>query len=137
MRNWTIILVSLALVLIVSFSAVAGGLDDVAVDDLDPPDEYEQLLERYKEMAEIALRYRDLYQEAEQDVIRLEQRAENLILQLERQQDLIEMQDELIDDLISQGDDNFFIVAGLNYLPVRNERQVYVGLQYRLSIPFF
>lgn len=48
-----------------------------------------------------------------------------MLQQLECQKYLIDIQDELIEDLLLQGSDNFFIVAGLNYLPVRNERQIH------------
>ena len=139
MRDWKItLLVSLALVLIVSFSAVAGGLD-ATVDDLDPPDEYDQLLERYKEMAEIALRYRELYQEAEDDVKRLEGRVESLLQQIERQEELIEMQDELIDDLLSEGDGNFLLAAEYDYYPYKNEHEFKLSARYELpmEIPIF
>jgi len=133
--DWKIILIiSLAIILIFPQVAISNDFD---IEDLDPPDDYGELLERYRDMAQIALSYKKLYEEAEQDVIRLEQRVESVMLQLERQQDLIEVQDELINDLLSAGGNNLFITAGFNYLPVRNERQVYVGLQYQIAVPFF
>jgi len=138
MKNLKIILI-ISFIIALSFAAFPeiAIADDFAIGDLDPPDEYDQLLEKYRDMAEIALGFRELYQEAEADVIKLESRVERLLLQMDRQQDLIELQDELIDDLLTQGSDNFFIIAGISYLPVRNERQVFVGLQYQIPVPFF
>ena len=135
--KWKTILISLLVLLLIIPAPLTA--EDFAIEDLDPPDEYEKLLERYKEMAEIALRYRELYQDAEEDNRTLEARAESLMQQIERQEELIETQDELINDLLQEDAGEFALTAEYDYYFNNSTHEFKLGAEYRLpvDIPIF
>lgn len=94
--------------LIVSFSVV--GIASSNIEDLIIPDNYEELVEAYKDMAEIAIGYQKLYNEAERDNDILMESIKNL-------QDLMKVQQDIIDDLLQKNRFSFF--GGINYVPLK------------------
>ena len=92
----------------------------VNAQELDPPKEYDQLLEDYRDMYDIAQKYKKLYEEAEKDVTEYkklynqaeadveeyrqfyesaEENNRKLIDSNNRLQDLIDTQKQMIDDI--------------------------------------
>ena len=90
--------------------------------DLYIPDNYEELVEMYKEAVLLAIEYQQLYLEAEQDIEVLVRSNENL-------QKLIEAQREIIEALLKRK--GFGIVTGLNITPVNLENTgILLGIEY-------
>lgn len=123
----------------------------VNAQELDPPAEYDQLLEEYKDMYDIAQKYKKLYEEAERDVTeykKLYNQAETdaeeyrslyksaeennkaLIDSNNRLQDLIDTQKEMIDDILNKKE--IGIITGVNVVPANIENSgVIVGFDFR------
>ena len=90
--------------------------------DLYIPDNYEELVEMYKEAVMIAIEYQQLYLEAEQDIEVLVRSNENL-------QKLIEVQREIIEKLLKRK--GFGIITGLNITPANLENTgILLGIEY-------
>ena len=90
--------------------------------DLYIPDNYEELVEMYKEAVMIAIEYQQLYLEAEQDIEVLVRSNENL-------QKLIEAQREIIEELLKRK--GFGIITGLNITPANLENTgILLGIEY-------
>ena len=86
------------------------------------PDNYEELVEMYKEAVMIAIEYQQLYLEAEQDIEVLVRSNENL-------QKLIEAQREIIEELLKRK--GFGIITGLNITPANLENTgILLGVEY-------
>jgi hypothetical protein len=86
------------------------------------PDNYEELVEMYKEAVMIAIEYQQLYLEAEQDIEVLVRSNENL-------QKLIEAQREIIEELLRRK--GFGIITGLNITPANLENTgILLGVEY-------
>lgn len=91
--------------------------------DLYIPDNYEELVEMYKEAVMIAIEYQQLYLEAEQDIEVLVRSNENL-------QKLIEAQREIIEELLRRK--GFGIITGLNITPANLENTgILLGVEYK------
>ena len=87
------------------------------------PDNYEELVEMYKEAVMIAIEYQQLYLEAEQDIEVLVRSNENL-------QKLIEAQREIIEELLKRK--GFGIITGLNITPANLENTgILLGVEYK------
>ncbi len=103
---------------ILSVAALAGEPPP----DLYIPDNYEELVEMYKEAVMIAIEYQQLYLEAEQDIEVLVRSNENL-------QKLIEAQREIIEELLKRK--GFGIITGLNITPANLENAgILLGIEY-------
>lgn len=103
---------------ILSVSVLAGEPPP----DLYIPDNYEELVEMYKEAVMIAIEYQQLYLEAEQDIEVLVRSNENL-------QKLIEAQREIIEELLRRK--GFGIITGLNITPANLENTgILLGIEY-------
>ena len=106
--------------LMFSFSVV--GTASSNIDDLIIPDNYEDLVEAYKDMANIAINYQRLYQEAEADNEALMEVIKNL-------QDLMEVQQDIIDDLLQKN--RFSILTSINYVPLHPDYSaIMLGLSW-------
>ena len=104
---------------ILSVAALAGEPPP----DLYIPDNYEELVEMYKEAVMIAIEYQQLYLEAEQDIEVLVRSNENL-------QKLIEAQREIIEELLKRK--GFGIITGLNITPANLENTgILLGVEYK------
>lgn len=84
-------------------------LAEPEIENLIIPDNYQDLLVAYKDIAEIAIGYQKLYLEAEADNQSLLEIIKNL-------QSLIEIQQDIIDDLLNKN--RFSVFAGLNLVPL-------------------
>jgi len=85
-------------------------LAEPEIENLIIPDNYADLLIAYKDIAEIAIGYQNLYQESESDNQALMEIIKNL-------QSLIEVQQDIIDDLLQKN--RFSIFTGLNIVPLK------------------
>lgn len=91
--------------------------------DLYIPDNYEELVEMYKEAVLLAIEYQQLYLEAEQDIEVLVRSNENL-------QRLIEAQREIIEELLRRK--GFGIITGLNITPANLKNTgILLGIEYK------
>jgi phosphoglycolate phosphatase-like HAD superfamily hydrolase len=109
---------------------------NVNAQELDPPKEYDQLLEDYRDMYDIAQKYKKLYEEAEKDVTEYkklynqaeadveeyrqlyksaEENNRKLIDSNNRLQDLIDTQKDIIDDILNKKE--IGIITGVNVVP--------------------
>lgn len=104
--------------LIVSFSVV-GVANDLII-----PDNYSDLVEAYRDMADIAVNYQRLYNEAEADNQALLEVIKNL-------QDLMKVQQDIIDDLLQK--DRFSLFGGFNYVPLNPS---YSGIMAGITFEF-
>lgn len=84
-------------------------LAEPEIENLIIPDNYQDLLVAYKDIAEIAIGYQKLYNESEADNQSLLEIIKNL-------QSLIEIQQDIIDDLLNKN--RFSVFAGLNLVPL-------------------
>ena len=89
--------------LVISFSVV-GIANDLII-----PNNYEDLLIAYRDIASIAINYQRLYNEAEADNQALMEVIKNL-------QDLMKVQQDIIDDLLQKN--RFSLFGGLGYVPL-------------------
>lgn len=123
----------------------------VNAQELDPPKDYDQLLEDYKDMYDIAQKYKQLYEEAERDVTeykKLYNQAEDdveeyrslyksaeennkaLIDSNNRLQDLIDTQKNMIDDILNKK--NIGIITGVNVVPANPENSgIILGFDFQ------
>jgi len=123
----------------------------VNAQELDPPKEYDQLLKDYRDMYDIAQKYKQLYEEAERDVTEYkklynqaeadveeyrqlyksaEENNRKLIDSNNRLQDLIDTQKQMIDDILNKK--NIGIITGVNVVPadIKNSG-VILGFDFR------
>lgn len=106
--------------LVVSFSVV--GTASSNIEDLIIPDNYEELVEAYRDMADIAMGYQRLYNEAEADNDILMESIKNL-------QGLLKVQQDIIDDLLNKN--RFNMLAGVNFVPLKpNYSGIILGLTF-------
>lgn len=123
----------------------------VNAQELDPPEEYDQLLEDYKDMYDIAQRYKKLYEEAERDVTEYknlyqhseadaeeyrslykssEENNKALIESNNRLQDLIDTQRDMINDLINKKE--IGVITGVNVVPANIENSgIILGFDFQ------
>ena len=124
---------------------------NVNAQELDPPKEYDQLLEDYRDMYDIAQKYKKLYEEAEKDVTEYkklynqaeadveeyrqlyksaEENNRKLIDSNNRLQDLIDTQKNMIDDILNKKD--IGIITGVNVVPANIENSgIIVGFDFK------
>ena len=124
---------------------------NVNAQELDPPEEYDQLLEDYRDMYDIAQKYKQLYEEAERDVTEYkklynqaeadveeyrqlyksaEENNRKLIDSNNRLQDLIDTQKQMIDDILNKK--NIGIITGVNVVPANIENSgVILGFDFQ------
>ncbi|MCF8002326.1 MAG: hypothetical protein K9K76_10790 [Halanaerobiales bacterium] len=124
---------------------------NVNAQELYPPKEYDQLLKDYKDMYDIAQKYKKLYEEAERDVTEYkklyqqekadkqkyrdlyksaEQDNKNLIKSNNRLQDLIDTQRGMINDLINKKE--IGVITGVNITPANPENSgVILGFDFK------
>jgi len=98
-------LIIISIVLFFSIGVVATD----TLENLKIPETYDELVIAYKDMAEIAIGYQKLYNEAEADNNALIEVTKNL-------QELMVVQQEIIDDLLQKNRFGFF--GGLNFVPL-------------------
>lgn len=123
----------------------------VNAQELDPPKEYDQLLEDYRDMYDIAQKYKKLYEEAEKDITKYqklynqaeadveeyrqlyktaEENNRKLIDSNNRLQDLIDTQKQMIDDILNKK--NIGIITGVNVVPANIENSgVILGFDFQ------
>jgi predicted nuclease with TOPRIM domain len=123
----------------------------VNAQELDPPKEYDQLLKDYRDMYDIAQKYKQLYEEAERDVTEYkklynqaeadveeyrqlyksaEENNRKLIDSNNRLQDLIDTQKQMIDDILNKK--NIGIITGVNVVPANIENSgVILGFDFQ------
>jgi chromosome segregation ATPase len=123
----------------------------VNAQELEPPKEYDQLLEDYRDMYDIAQKYKKLYEEAEKDVTEYkklynqaeadveeyrqfyesaEENNRKLIDSNNRLQDLIDTQKQMIDDILNKK--NIGIITGVNVVPANIENSgVILGFDFQ------
>jgi len=123
----------------------------VNAQELDPPKEYDQLLEDYRDMYDIAQKYKKLYEEAERDVTEYkklynqaeadveeyrqlyksaEENNRKLIDSNNRLQDLIDTQKDMIDDILNKK--NIGIITGVNVVPANIENSgIILGFDFQ------
>lgn len=102
--------VFLVIILLTGMFSGAVMAQEPSIDNLKIPDDYDALVDRYKEMALIALEYQKLYRETESDNEKLLETIENL-------QKLIKAQEEIIDQLLKQSGADFGVITGINFVP--------------------
>ncbi|TET08472.1 MAG: hypothetical protein E3J83_03235 [Candidatus Atribacteria bacterium] len=112
------------IVLCIVFSVGVIGVTSPTVENLKIPDNYSDLLVAYKDMADIAIGYQKLYNEAEQDNQALLEVIENL-------QSLMKVQQDIINELLKKN--RFGLFAGVNYVPLNPS---YSGLIAGLTFEF-
>ena len=95
----------LTIILFFSIGVIATD----TIENLKTPETYEELLIAYKDMAEIAIGYQKLYNEAEADNQALLEVVKNL-------QDLMKVQQDIIDELLRKNRFGFF--GGIDYVPL-------------------
>lgn len=123
----------------------------VNAQELDPPKEYDQLLEDYRDMYDIAQKYKKLYEEAERDVTEYkklynqaeadveeyrqlyksaEENNRKLIDSNNRLQDLIDTQKDMIDDILNKKE--IGIITGVNVVPANIENSgIILGFDFQ------
>jgi predicted nuclease with TOPRIM domain len=123
----------------------------VNAQELDPPKEYDQLLKDYRDMYDIAQKYKQLYEEAERDVTEYkklynqaeadveeyrqlyksaEENNRKLIDSNNRLQDLIDTQKQMIDDILNKK--NIGIITGVNVVPANIENSgIILGFDFQ------
>ena len=109
----------------------------VEAQELAIPDDYDTLLARYKDMADIAMQYKGLYEEAESDLLRYKELYEQaemdnrrLLQSNQKLQGLIDTQSEIINELLNKK--NIGIITGVNIVPANlGKSGVIVGFDFR------
>ena len=94
-----------------------------AIEDLKIADNYDELVEDYKEMALIALQYQRLYREAEKD-------NEILLQSNERLQKLLDAYKEIVDRALKN---DISLSAGVNFVPLHPD---YSGVTLEIGYTF-
>ena len=107
-KHFNIIIIAVIFVGIAFSSSMI--LAEPEIENLIIPDNYQDLLVAYKDIAEIAIGYQKLYQEAEADNQALLEVIKNL-------QSLILTQQEIINKLLNKN--RFNIFTGVNYVPLK------------------
>ncbi|MTI62128.1 MAG: hypothetical protein FH762_19455 [Firmicutes bacterium] len=115
------------LIALILFTFSGIGLTEdkpLDIDNLKIPDNYQDLVAAYKDMAMIAIEYQQLYRAAEVDNKQLLQSNDNL-------QRLIEAQKEIIEKLL-KSNSNAGVIAGVNVVPGNIENSgLILGLNYQ------
>lgn len=94
--------------------------DDINIENLKIPDNYDSLVDRYREMALLDIQYKQwgeemekLYNSAESDLSELQKTVDNL-------NKMIEANNEIIDILLKQNSGpKFGVSLGIDYKPVK------------------
>jgi len=115
---------NILIILFIVFTFSVGVVATDTIENLKTPETYEELLEAYRDMAEIAIGYQKLYQEAEAD-------NQSLLKVIENLQGLMKIQQEIIDDLLNKK--RFSIFAGLDLVPLHLD---YSGISLGLNWEF-
>ena len=89
---------------------------ELKIEDLIIPSTYNELVEAYKNVANIAINYQQLYNETEQELVEAEKDNETLMQIIENLQGLMKVQQDIIDDLLNKN--RFSIFTGLNFVPL-------------------
>lgn len=108
-----IILVFSALIIL---SLGVFATTDLKIEDLIIPDTYDELVEAYKNVADIAIGYQRLYNETEQALAESEADNQALMEVIKNLQDLIETQQDIINKLLDK--DRINILTGVTYIPM-------------------
>lgn len=121
-----IILIFLALVIL---SVGVFATTDLKIEDLIIPDTYNELVEAYKDIADIAVGYQRLYSEAEQALTESEADNQALMKVIKNLQGLIKTQQDIIDKLLNKNRIN--ILVGANYVPLKPDHSgVIMGITW-------
>jgi len=115
--------------LIVSFNVV--GIASSNIEDLIIPDSYQELVEAYKDMANIAIGYQRLYNEAEQALAKSEADNQILLEVIKNLQSLMKIQQDIINDLLQKN--RISIFTGINYVPLNPS---YSGILAGITLEF-
>ncbi len=118
--------VILFLILICSASGLAENL--CTAENI-IPDDYESLLEYYREMSEIAVEYKSLYEEAEKSLSEAQVDIQAMMESNDRLQELIKTQQTIIDQLLKRKD--ISLETGLNFVPLDPLRSgIIIGIEW-------
>lgn len=121
-----IILIFLALMIL---SMGIFATTELKIEDLIIPETYEDLILAYKSIANIAINYQRLYNEAEQALVESEADNQALMEIIKNLQDLIKVQQDIIDDLLQKN--RFSIFTGLNYVPLHPDYSgILAGIEF-------
>ena len=97
-------------------------LAEPEIENLIIPDNYADLLIAYKDIAEIAIGYQNLYQESESDNQALMEVVSNL-------QSLIKIQQDIINDLLQKN--RFSLFGGINFVPLNPDYSgIMAGIEF-------
>lgn len=114
-----IIIIAIFVGIVLSSSII---LAEPEIENLIIPDNYADLLIAYKDIAEIAIGYQKLYNEAETDNEALMEIIKNLQL-------LIDTQQDIINKLLNKN--RFSIFTGLNYVPLHPDHSgILAGIEF-------
>lgn len=115
-------------------------VDELDGDDLYIPDNYDDLVEEYKEMAEFALKYREIAYIMRNHAVEYrqayinEKQSHKLTMDIkERDDNRIKSQNEIINELIEQDFSKFGLFGGINYVPLNPQN---TGLMLGGTIEF-
>ena len=112
------------LIIFIMFCFSIGAVATNTIENLKIPDTYEELVVEYKDMADIAIGYQGLYQEAEADNQALMETVKNL-------QSLLKIQQDIIDELLKRN--RFGLFTGVNVVPFHPD---YSGIMAGVTFEF-
>ena len=112
------------LIIFIMFCFSIGAVATNTIENLKIPDTYEELVVEYKDMADIAIGYQRLYQEAEADNQALMETVKNL-------QSLLKIQQDIIDELLKRN--RFGLFTGVNVVPFHPD---YSGIMAGVTFEF-
>ena len=115
---------NILLILFIVFTFSVGVVATDTIENLKTPETYEELLEAYQDMAEIAMGYQKLYTESEADNQALLEVVKNL-------QSLMKVQQDIIDELLQKN--RFSLFGGVNYVPLN---PTYSGIMAGVTFEF-
>jgi len=112
------------LIILIVFCFSFGAVATNTIENLKIPSTYDELLVEYKDMADIAIGYQKLYNEAESDNQALMEVVKNL-------QSLLKTQQDIIDELLKKN--RFGLFGGLNVVPFHPD---YSGIMAGVTFEF-
>jgi len=112
------------LIILIVFCFSIGAVATNTIENLKIPATYEELIEEYKDMADIAIGYQRLYNEAEADNQALMETVKNL-------QSLLKIQQDIIDELLKKN--KFGLFTGVNVVPFHPS---YSGIMAGITFEF-
>ena len=112
------------IIIFIVFSLSIGAVATNTIENLKIPETYNELVIAYKDMAEIAVGYQKLYNEAEADNRTLIEVVKNL-------QNLMKVQQDIIDDLLQKN--RFSLFGGVEYIPLHPD---YSGIMVGVTFEF-